>query len=147
MANVTAGRPLASAAPGLRWGRIVGGAIAIEVLLIVVAIPLFALLDNPFIEGAGNADGNYTTIFVAIAVACLLIGALCGRWVARPLSSQFALHGALTGIVATAMYLAIASIPPNTIAAVYAAYGPFWFITANGLRIVGSLLGAALSRR
>jgi len=57
------------------------------------------------------------------------------------------LHGALTGIVATAIYLGICSIPPTTIPAVVAAYGPFWFFLANGLRIVGASLGAASRAR
>jgi hypothetical protein len=146
MANTTLPHSAAVSTPQIRWGRIVVGAIAIEVLLIVAAIPLFAVFDNPFIEGASNPEGHYTPIFVTIAIAAFLIGALCGWWVARPLSSQRALHGALAGIVATVMYLVICSIPPNTIGAVYAAYGAFWFLTANGLRIVGATVGAAARR-
>ena len=63
-------------------------------------------------------------------------------WVARPLSSAFAAHGLWTGIVATVIYLALCSIPPTTVAAVFNTYGAFWFITANGVRVVGTTLGA-----
>ena len=81
-------------------------------------------------------------------VVLTLNGFIFGAWVARPLTSGFVLHGALTGVLATALYLGLCSIPPNTIPAVVAAYGPFWFFTANGLRIVGAVAGAAyLGRR
>jgi hypothetical protein len=146
MANATLPHQAAGTDPGLRWGRIVVGAIAIEVLLLALAIPLFAVFDNPFIEGASNPEGSYTPIFAAIAIAALVCGALGGLWVARPLPSRAGLHGFLTGVVATALYLGIASIPPNSVGAVFAAYGAFWFLTANGLRIIGAVAGATYRR-
>ena len=145
MTNATA-RPTLATTSGLRWGRIVIGAVLIEAALIVAAIPLLGYVANPFAPGA-EGSGDFTIFFVTVTVACFLAGALFGWWVARPLSSQFVLHGALTGIVATAIYLAICSIPPTTIAAVMAGYGPFWFFMANGLRIVGASLGAAYQAR
>lgn len=134
--NVTTAGPI-------RWGRIALGAVLLEGVLIVAAVPLLGFVPNPLAPGAQNASGDYTTFFVAVAAACFVVGTLLGWWVARPLTSQFVLHGALTGIVATVIYLAICSIPPTTIPSVVAAYGPFWFLLANGLRIAGSTLGAA----
>ena len=131
----------------IRSGRIVVGAVLLEAVLIVAAIPLLGFVANPLAPGAQSASGDYTIFFVSVAVACFVVGVLAGWWVARPLSSQFMLHGALTGIVATAIYLGICSIPPTTIAAVVAAYGPFWFFLANGLRIIGATLGAAYHGR
>jgi len=119
------------------------GAALLEALLIVAAVPLLGFVANPLAPGAQNASGDYTIFFVSVTVACFVVGALLGWWVARPLTSQLALHGALTGAVATAIYLAICSIPPTTIASVVAAYGPFWFFLANGLRIAGATAGAA----
>jgi hypothetical protein len=118
------------------------GAVLLEAVLIAAAIPLLGFVANPLAAGAQNASGDYTIFFVSVTAACFLVGALLGWWVARPLTSKFLLHGALTGIVATVIYLAICSIPPTTIAAVVAAYGPFWFVLANGLRIAGASLGA-----
>jgi hypothetical protein len=143
--NTTA-RPATATTTGLRWGRIVIGAVLIEAALIVAAVPLLGYVANPFAPG-GQGSGDFTIFFVAVTVACFVIGTLVGWWVARPLSSQFVLHGALTGIAATAIYLGICSIPPTTIAAVVAGYGPFWFFLANGLRIVGASLGAAYHGR
>jgi hypothetical protein len=85
--------------------------------------------------------------FVSVAAGCFLAGVLFGMWVARPLSSQFALHGLLTGVGATLLYLGICSIPPTTIVAVIAGYGPFWFFLSNGLRIVGATMGAVFRGR
>jgi hypothetical protein len=130
----------------MRWGRIVIGAVLIEAALIVAAIPLLGYVANPFAPGA-QASGDFTIFFVSVTVACFVIGAFFGWWVARPIPSRFVLHGALTGIIATAIYLGICSIPPTTIAAVVAGYGPFWFFLANGLRIIGASLGAALQGR
>ena len=147
MTNTTAQQHIATSAGRVRWGRIVIGAVLLEAVLIVAAIPLLGFVANPLAPGAQNASGDYMIFFVSVTVACLVVGALAGWWVARPLSSQFMLHGALTGIVATAIYLGICSIPPTTIPAVVAAYGPFWFFLANGLRIIGATLGAAYHGR
>jgi Sec-independent protein secretion pathway component TatC len=146
MTDATATRQPHATSP-IRWRRIALGAVLLETVLIVAAVPLLGFVANPLAPGAQNASGDYTIFFVAVAAACFLVGALLGWWVARPLTSQFALHGALTGVVATVIYLAICSIPPTTIAAVVAAYGPFWFLTANGLRVVGATLGAASQGR
>ena len=146
MTSAPTHRPSATAA-GIRWGRIVIGAVLLEAVLIVAAIPLLGFVANPLAPGAQNASGDYTIFFVAVAAACFVVGTLLGWWVARPLSSRLVLHGALTGIVATVIYLAICSIPPTTIPSVVAAYGPFWFFLANGLRIAGSTLGAAVQGR
>ena len=147
MTNTTVQAPSAPATQRLRWGRILIGAVLTEAALVAMAVPLFALVDNPFSAGAKGTPADYTGLFASIAAAALVSGGLFGAWVARPLKSGFVLHGALTGVVATAIYLGLSSIPPNTIPAVVAAYGPFWFFTANGLRIVGSVAGAAYMGR
>jgi hypothetical protein len=131
----------------IRWGRIVIGAVLLEVALVAAAVPLLSLVDNPFIVGAPGAPRDFTNFFVLVTVACFALGAFSGWWVARPIPSRFALHGALTGAAATAIYLTICSIPPNTAAAVVAAYGPFWFLLANGARISGAVLGAVYRGR
>ena len=139
-------RPGMTTTSGMQWGRIAIGGVLIEALLVVTAVPLLGFVDNPLAPGA-QGSGDFTIFFVTVTVLCFAAGTLVGVWVARPLSSQFVLHGALTGVVATAIYLGICSIPPTTIAAVVAGYGPFWFFLANGLRIAGSTLGAVSHAR
>ena len=110
MTNATAQQHIATSAGQIRWGRIVIGAVLLEAVLIVAAIPLLGFVANPLAPGAQNASGDYTIFFVSVTVACFVVGALAGWWVARPLSSQFMLHGALTGIVATAIYLLVLTV-------------------------------------
>jgi hypothetical protein len=141
MANATVQPGLVTATDRIRWGRVLIGAVLLEAVLLALAIPLLGFVANPFAPGA-QGSGDFTVFFVSVALLCFAVGTLCGWWVARPLTSKRALHGALTGIVATMIYLGICSIPPTTIPAVIAAYGPFWFFVANGLRIVGATLGS-----
>ena len=131
----------------VRWGRVVIGALLIEGVLIAATVPMLTLMDNPLVAGTPGVSRDFTIFFATVAVLCCVAGALGGAWVARRLSSAFVVHGAMTGIVATAMYLVIVSIPPNTIAATAATYGLFWFFMANGLRIAGSTLGAVYQGR
>lgn len=133
--------------PTFRWGRVIVGGLLIEAVLLVLAVPLIGLLDNPFVESGADGAGDFTAFFVLVAVMCAVAGVIGGRWVARPLAGSRALHGALAGVAATTIYLAICSIPPNTVAAVVAAYGPIWFVFINGLRIAGSAFGALSGRQ
>jgi hypothetical protein len=57
------------------------------------------------------------------------------------------LHGVLVGIGATVLYLGISSIPPGSISATIAAYGPFLFYLNNVLRIGGATAGAVYHGR
>jgi zinc transporter ZupT len=118
-----------------------------ELLLLVVLTPVGIVFGSPFIADSGGPSPNFTVFFVSVAAGCLVAGALFGLWVARPLSSRFALHGLLAGIGGTLLYLGLCSIPPATIPAVIAGYGPFWFFLSNGLRIVGATIGAAYRGR
>lgn len=127
----------------IRWGRVLVGGFLLELFLLVALTPLVLLMPSPFSTETPGPPSEYTLLFTLVAAGCFAGGLLAGWWVGRPLASRRALHGALAGAVATLIYLAIASIPPNTVAAVYAAYGPFWFLTANGLRIAGGAIGAA----
>jgi hypothetical protein len=82
-----------------------------------------------------------------VAVGCAVFGFLFGVWIARRVRGRFVLHGALLGIAATVLYLAIASIPPGSIPATIALYGPFLFYLNNALRIGAAMAGAAYGAR
>ena len=88
MTNATVQGRVEPTTQRMRWGRILIGAVLIETALVAAAVPLFALLANPFVAGAEGASGDFTPFFVSVAVACFVIGGLFGAWVARPLSSQ-----------------------------------------------------------
>jgi Kef-type K+ transport system membrane component KefB len=144
MINTTAISQTDAADRRIRWGRIVIGAVLLEAVLVALAVPLLPLVDSPLSGGAADPSKDFTVFFLVVSAAACAVGALAGWWVARPLSARFVLHGTATGLVATAIYLGICSIPPGTIPKAVAAYGAFWFLVANGLRIIGAVLGASV---
>ena len=131
-----------AASRGIKWSRILLGAFLLEVVLLVVLVPVGLLFGMP---GAGNGT-DYRIFFLAVPLGCFCFGALFGRWTVRGVASQHALHGALLGMTAFLIYLAVCSIPPNSIAMVVAGYGAARFWLFNGLRLVGCVAGAMSAR-
>ena len=83
-------------APGIRWWRVLGGGLLIELALIVVAVPFFA-------------TGRPEVVAAVIVPATLVVAMLVGAWVARGTVATL-LNGTLAGIAALALYVAIALI-------------------------------------
>lgn len=83
-------------APGIRWWRVLGGGLLIELALIVVAVPFFA-------------TGHPAALSMLIVPATLVVAALAGAWAARGTASP-AIHGTLAGIAAVVLYVAMALI-------------------------------------
>ncbi len=82
--------------PGIRWWRVLGGGLLIELALIVVAVPFFA---------ADRAD----ILSIVIVPATLVVAVLCGAWAARGTAAPL-LNGTLAGVAAFTLYVAIALI-------------------------------------
>jgi hypothetical protein len=119
----------------LRWGRIVVGAILLELVLIVVLVPPLQIL------------GPEKVIpFVSPALFVLSFGV--AWWILRKTPQRRVLHGALIGVLATAIYLLLCLASPEGLSSVVAMYGATLFVIGNGLRILGCMAGAyALERR
>jgi hypothetical protein len=81
---------------GIRWWRVIGGGLLIEVVLIAVAVPFFA---------AGRPE----ILSLVIVPATLVASALCGAWVARGTAAPL-LNGTLAGVAAFTIYVAVALI-------------------------------------
>jgi hypothetical protein len=143
MVNVSS-TPTLRPAASIRWGRVVIAALLLEVALLVILVPVMMVVDSPF---SGAPEGDHTVFFVSVTVACFVVGVAAGMWVARGVSGRPLLHGALVGIVATAMYLALCAVQPGGIAAVAAGYGMVAFVALNTLRIAGATAGATLTRK
>lgn len=136
----------APAPGGLRYGRIVIGAILLEVVLFAVLVPFGMVVGAQAVGGPGGGSRD-TAFFAAVAIGCLAFGYLAGRLVVRGVASRRVVHGFLTGLVATAIYLAVCTFSAAGLAAAIAAYGPLLFWSNNLLRIVGTTAGAAHARR
>ena len=122
----------------LHWGRIVGGAFLLEILLFVVLIPIGLAFGMPGVPGATD----FTVFFVAAIVAAFAGGYAAAAWMLRRVMSRRVLHGTLLGVVATLLYLGICSTQPGGVPAVAAGYGAPLFWALNALRVGGCVLGA-----
>lgn len=110
-----------AALAGLKWGRIIVAAIAIELVLFAVIIP-WNFVPN------GAVVALYLTI-----PACLVITFFAARWAASKAQGQFVLHGLLVGVLAALMYWAIIQAAPAAL--------PIVYIVANYLKLLAGAAG------
>jgi hypothetical protein len=119
----------------LRWGRIVTGALLLELVLIIVLVPPLQILGPE-------------KVVPFVYAACLVLAFGVTRWILRRVSHRPIVHGALIGIVATVLYILMCLANPDGIRSVIAMYGVFGFTVGNALRIVGCVAaGYALQGR
>ena len=63
----------------IRWARIVGGALLLEVLLVALLTPIGLVFGSPFLEGSTD-----TTVFlVAVPTGCFVFAAIVSGWLFR----------------------------------------------------------------
>jgi putative membrane protein (TIGR04086 family) len=115
----------------LLWGRIIAGAFGVEAALIP-----FAIAAQPLGQDALTA--------IAL-VGAFILSLLMGMWAARRAPGRFVLHGALVGIGAMLIYLALAEAgrrwgPPT-------GPQPFAYQIAHALKLLGGSLGGWLAQR
>jgi hypothetical protein len=68
--------------------------------------------------------------------ACLIFGFGVTWWILRKVPHRPVMHGALIGIVATAIYILLIIPSPGGLQSVVTMYGVFGFIAGNALRFV-----------
>jgi putative membrane protein (TIGR04086 family) len=108
----------------IRWLRIVVGAIAVEVVLLGIAIPL-------------NMSDNGRAILLVLVVPLCVIGTfLGGWWVARRAEDLFLLHGLLLGALAAVIYGALT----------WRVSLPTAYVVADYLKLVGGAAGGLMAR-
>jgi hypothetical protein len=132
----------------IHWLRVVLGALLLEAVLLVTLVPIGEIFGSPFAIDETKRLQDATAFFVAVPVGCFVFGYLVTMWLLRPVSSRFVLHGALIGVVATAIYMALAVAQPGGLAPIVAGYGPPLFYLTHALRIAGcAAAGAHHARR
>ena len=116
----------------VRSGRIVVGAIGLELALIIVLVPLLSRV-------------QMSILLPLSAMVVSVFGFAWGWWVGRRLQGWYVFHATATGILATLMYLALCLMnPQGGIRSVVAMYGPFFFVSGNLLRILACAAGGYL---
>jgi hypothetical protein len=113
----------------VRWGRVIGLALALEAALFAALVPIQPLL-------------SLRVWFVAVAIGCTLFSYVAGRLAARGLPSGAVLNGLFVGVLATIIYIALCMLGPGGLPAAVAAYGAPLYVLLNVLRVAGCVVGA-----
>ena len=108
----------------IHWGRILIGGLLAEVALILAIVPLGLRLGDNFLHYTAP-PGSFVMCF---------LGAL---WVCRRIESHFILHGALVGVVAALIYIALTRAQSER----------FAYIVAHVLKLVGGACGGYVAHR
>lgn len=110
---------------GIRWVRIVLGALLIEVALFAVILPMYAL-----------PNGAMVVLYLVLPVT--LAAAFGGAfWVASKVDRAFVLHGLLVGALAALIYAAIT----------WKTTLPATYVVANYLKILAGAAGGFVAQR
>jgi putative membrane protein (TIGR04086 family) len=109
---------------GMRWGRIVVGALLAEVGLFVVAVPLNLI------------PGGLTVLLYSVLPLCLVATFLGGWWAARKAGGRFVWHGLLVGVLAALLYGALT----------WKTSLPTVYVVANYLKLAGGAAGGLLAQ-
>jgi putative membrane protein (TIGR04086 family) len=113
-----------STSAGIHWLRVLLAGFLAELSVIAFVLPIALLV------------GKNTLTYTAPAASLLACFAFA-IWVGRSLTSQFALHGILVGVVATLIYVALTRGGPE----------PLAFLIAHALKLLGGAAGGLLAAR
>jgi hypothetical protein len=117
----------------VRWLRVVIAAFLVEVGLVVTGVPPLLLIGDIALK-------------TVVPVLCVVVPFVVAWFATRKLPGARVLHGALIGIVATAMYFLLV-VAQGSIAEASAAYGLPLFIGVNLLRVVSAAAGGYFADR
>lgn len=112
----------------MRWGRAIAGGFLAEALLMVAVMP-------------GVFLGSEPTVIWTAVIGSGVVTFLAAVWVARRLESHFVLHGAITGLTAMLIYLALMAATGSIGAQ------PVVYWVAHGLKVLGGVLGGGFASR
>ncbi|HEX9807726.1 MAG TPA: hypothetical protein VGA34_12615 [Alteraurantiacibacter sp.] len=124
--------------PGIRWGRTLIGAIAVEVALIVPTIAIFASL------GEAGAEPVLNWLIPPLA---LLLFVPAGYWCGKG-SSAPVLNGFVAGLWGIVLYVALTLVAAGSVADfdLESSTRPAYLL-AHGLKVVGGVIGGWLVLR
>ena len=123
---------------GIRWGKTLIAAVAVEIVLIIPTIAIFSAL--------GEAEAQ-PVLDLLIPPLALLLFIPAGMWVARGSSAPI-LNGFVAGLWGIVLYVLLTLIAQGAVAdfdfesSVRPAY-----LLAHGLKVVGGVIGGWLVAR
>jgi len=108
----------------IHWGRAVAGGVLAEMAVFAIVFPVLHFFGQ-------------RAFLAAILIASAAMPFLFALWVCRRVTSCFVIHGAIVGIVAALVYVAIAWGQPE----------PLLYKIAHGLKVVGGVAGGLVASR
>jgi len=125
-------------APRVRWLRALGAALLAEMALAAIATPFFVEM----------GDGVGPALNLVIPPASFVAFIMAGWWAARPEPRTAVATGALTGVWAVALYLALGLVASQFVKGTSVTDGfTVPYLVAHVLKIVGGALGGWLVAR
>lgn len=106
----------------LRWGRVILGGVAAELVVFAIVFPVLHFFGQ-------------SAFLTSILVASFALPFVFALWVARHAESHLVLHGFLVGVVAALFYVILAWGQPE----------PLLYKIAHGLKLAGGLLGGVVA--
>lgn len=106
----------------IRWGWVLAGGVVAE-------LALFLFVPLQFLPG-----GQMLLLYLVVPL-CLVATGAAGYWIARKAPTAPVLHGALVGVVALLIYLALT----------WTQELPAVYVAANYLKVVGGAVGGWLA--
>jgi uncharacterized membrane protein HdeD (DUF308 family) len=108
----------------IHWGRAVLGGVLAEICVFAIVFPVLHFFGQ-------------RAFLASILIASAAMPFVFALWVCRRAESRFVIHGAIVGIVAALVYLAIARGQPE----------PLLYKIAHGLKVVGGVAGGIVASR
>jgi putative membrane protein (TIGR04086 family) len=123
--------------PGPRWGRAILAGILGEVILLLLAAPIYAF----------SADAE-PLLNIVVPPASFIAFVAAGWWSARPLPGNAVLQGTLAGVAAVALYLLLGAVASalSPAAELTDAFTPAYLL-AHALKVAGGAVGGLLVAR
>jgi len=109
----------------LRWGRVLIGALLVEVVLFAIA------------AGAYFLPNGQNLLLYVVPPACLVVSCYFAYWAARGAANRFILHGTLVGVVAALIYIALT----------WRQTLPMAYTVSHFLKVIGGALGGFIAQR
>jgi hypothetical protein len=108
----------------MRWGRVLVGGFLAELSVFAIVFPVLYLFGQQ-------------AFLASILIASAAMPFVFAIWASKRIESRFVLHGALVGVVAALIYLALAWGQPQ----------PLLYEVAHGLKVAGGALGGVVASR
>jgi len=120
----------------MKWKRVLLGGFLAEILVIVLISPVVLVVG---LDKIGDPANVPPLLGYSIVIASFIAPLALTQWVAKPLTSQFLVHGFLVGLTAFVIYMIPMTLSGESQPAIYWA--------AHASKILGGVTGGLVAAR